>query len=120
MSEPDGVAEFNSRVQRNKKDLLKNRITVEAAEAKHSVDFTQESESRLAYARALGIPLTGKPVPFGFMYPEWRKLVASMQRGDELWEFSSAPHTWQHLAGRAGIALVRNDEIVDSIITAMN
>ncbi len=43
-----------------------------------------------------------------------------MQVGDEVWEFNSPAHFWEHLAGRAGIALVRNGEVLDSIITSMN
>jgi hypothetical protein len=43
-----------------------------------------------------------------------------MAPGDELWEFMSPPETWAHLAGRAGIALVRDGEIIDSFLTLMN
>ena len=49
--------------------------------------------------------------------PRFRSRV---QEGDEVWEFNSPAHFWEHLAGRAGIALVRNGEVVDSIITSMN
>jgi hypothetical protein len=119
---PKAIAEFGrkSRAQGVHQGWLRNRITVEEAQAKHLVDFTDESEARLAYARARGVLLTGEPVPFGFKNIEWKELVASMQEGDELWEFSSAEHAWQHLAGRAGIALVRNGEIVDCIIRAIS
>jgi len=43
-----------------------------------------------------------------------------MQEGDELWEFCSSWESWQKLAGRAGIALVRNGEVVASVDTMMN
>lgn len=43
-----------------------------------------------------------------------------IQDGDEWWEFSSPAHSWKHLAGRAGIAIVRNGEIVTSRVTKMN
>jgi hypothetical protein len=50
----------------------------------------------------------------------WREMVASTQAGDELWEYCSSEHSWEHLAGRAGIALVRKGEVVDAITTVMN
>jgi hypothetical protein len=119
---PAAIREFGrkSRVQEVHKGWLRNRITVEEAEAKHLVDFSGESEARVAFARTRGLVLTGKPVPFGFMNHEWKELVASMREGDVLWEYCSTDHSWQHLAGRAGIALIRNAEIVDCIETAMN
>jgi len=61
-----------------------------------------------------------EPVPFGFINDKWKALLAQMQPGDELWEFSSSEESWQHLAGRAGFALVRNGEVVASIVTMMN
>jgi len=61
-----------------------------------------------------------QPLPFGFQNGVWRELIAGMREGDELWEYSSPDHFWKHYAGRAGIAVVRNGEIVDSITTEMN
>lgn len=51
---------------------------------------------------------------------EWSRLKAAMQEGDELWEYSSPPDSWEHLCGRAGYAVVRGGEIVDDILTMMN
>jgi hypothetical protein len=56
--------------------------------------------------------------PFGFDTDN--RLYAQMLPGDEIWMFSSRPEFWACLAGRAGVALVRDGKIVDSIITAMN
>lgn len=61
-----------------------------------------------------------QPVPFGFMYPEWKQLLAQQQPGDELWTFSSSNESWEEMAGRKGIALVRQGEVVDHIVTEMN
>ena len=58
--------------------------------------------------------------PFGFKNAEWEALKAAMQPGDELWTFSSPPASWQGLAGRAGIALVRNGAPVKILLGAMN
>ncbi|MCI0701450.1 MAG: hypothetical protein L0241_10250 [Planctomycetia bacterium] len=61
-----------------------------------------------------------EPVPFGFINAQWKALLAQMQPGDELWEFSSSQESWQALAGRAGIALVRTGKVVDSMVTMMS
>ena len=58
--------------------------------------------------------------PFGFKNAEWEALKEEMQPGDELWTFSSPPASWQGLAGRAGIALVRNGAPVKILLGAMN
>jgi len=43
-----------------------------------------------------------------------------MEQGDELWEFNSDDQSWEMLAGRAGLALARDGEIVADILTMMN
>ena len=69
----------------------------------------------------ISIPELGPlPVAFGFQNAEWLEFIAKMQDGDELWRFTSSAGSWEHLCGRAGIALVRRGEIVDSIVTVMN
>jgi hypothetical protein len=60
------------------------------------------------------------PVPFGFLNDRWQALLAEMQPGDELWQFSSPKESWQGLAGRAGISLVRDGEVIDSIVMCMS
>ena len=128
-SRPENIRGFGRRMRAREvpKGWLRNRITVEEAEAKHMSDLglgegVSEStrRARLGFARSRSIPVTGKPIPFGFLYCEWREMVGSMQEGDELWEYRSSEHSWEHLAGRAGIALIRRGEVVDAITTAMN
>lgn len=58
--------------------------------------------------------------PFGFRNQEWNELKAAMLPGDEIWTFASSPESWRDLAGRAGVALVRNGVPVKVLITAMN
>jgi len=77
------------------KDWLKTRITVEHAEAKHMVPNPRLGE---------------KPVAFGFVNEHRREFLACTQNSDELWEYSSSDHSWEHFAGREGIALVRKGE----------
>ena len=61
-----------------------------------------------------------QPVPFGFQNQRWLEFKGQIQEGDELWEFSSPPETWKNLRGRAGLSIVRNGEIVDSLVTLMS
>jgi hypothetical protein len=82
---------------------LGKKITVEEAEA-HPTRIRE----------------TGELKPFGYCNAEWERLKRAMQPGDELYHFSSSPESWKHLAGRRGIALVRNGEIIADIITSMN
>jgi hypothetical protein len=87
------------------KEWLQKRLTVAEAEAAHMVRNDW---------------LGPNPVPFGFVNGKWRALLLEMKEGDELWAFSSSRESWAHLGGRAGIALVRDGEVVDSLITARN
>jgi hypothetical protein len=87
------------------KDWLQKRVTVVEIEAAHMVRNDW---------------LGPDPVPFGFVNNKWRALLAEMQEGDELWEFSSSRESWAHFGGRAGVALVRHGEVVSSLVTTMN
>lgn len=51
---------------------------------------------------------------------DWSNIKARMTERDELWEFSSPPEYWEGLAGRAGIALVREGRPIAHIVTMMN
>jgi hypothetical protein len=59
-------------------------------------------------------------VPFGCMNEKWSAIRLKMIDGDKIWEFCSSPESWQHLAGRAGFALVRRGIAVDCIVTVLN
>ena len=47
-------------------------------------------------------------------------LVEPKQTGDELWNFSSPSVTWERMAGRGGICLVRNCRVIYAIVLMMN
>jgi hypothetical protein len=87
------------------KEWLTKRTTFDQAEAENSVKDDR---------------LDDKPVPFGFQNARWVEFRGKFREGDELWEFSSPPDTWQNLCGRAGVAIVRHGKIVDSFVTVMN
>jgi len=50
----------------------------------------------------------------------FEKLLDAYQDGDELWRFSSPADYWRNLAGRGGVALVRDGKIVTSVVTIMS
>ena len=58
--------------------------------------------------------------PFGFRHRQWEELKAAVIPGDEIWTFASPPESWTDLAGRAGVALVRNGVPIKVVTTAMN
>jgi hypothetical protein len=43
-----------------------------------------------------------------------------LQEGDQLWRFSSPPQQWAALAGRGGVALVRDGRLVAHIVTLLS
>jgi hypothetical protein len=88
-----------------KKDWLQRQTTVGKAEREHLV--TDES-------------LGPEAVPFGHQHENWLRFKSQMKEGDELWEFSSPPPTWERLAGRRGFCILRGGRIVASLITMMN
>jgi hypothetical protein len=48
---------------------------------------------------------------------QWRPFIALMKPGDELWRFSSPATNWANLAGAAGYAIVRNGDVVSTLVT---
>jgi len=87
------------------KEWLQCKLTIREAENKNMV-----------HHRRLGL----RRVPFGFQNSEWKQLIAQMTEGDELWKFCSPEETWRNLCGREGIALVRDDQIINFIVTKLN
>jgi hypothetical protein len=43
-----------------------------------------------------------------------------MKRGDKIFEFSTGPASWEDLAGREGIIVLRGTGVVGTIVTSMN
>ena len=86
-------------------EWLTKQITLEQAE----IDFLVQDDR-----------ISPDPVPFGFNNHHWNQLKSELQDGDELWLFSSPKKTWQNLCGRAGICIVRDGEVIKSMVTMMN
>jgi hypothetical protein len=86
-------------------DWLQEKLTIAEAEAAHMVQ-----DERLG----------PDPIPFGFQHSRWRDLLSQMRDGDEIWSFASSPDSFEHNAGRAGTALVRNGQIVTVLTSIIN
>ncbi len=91
-------------------EWLDETITVAEAERRHP-GMPDDS-------RAERFPEIRKP--FGFLSAKWEAIKTQMQPGDELWTFASSAESWRHLAGRSGIALVRDKKVIASFVTRMN
>ena len=61
-----------------------------------------------------------KPAPYGIPSDEWNRLKSLMEDGDVIHAFSSPSESWEHLAGRAGYAVVRDGQAIVSVVTLMN
>ena len=81
------------------------KLTVEQAEAEHTPPNEEVGPA---------------PVPFGFCNSYWKELLTQMLDGDELWEFTSSPASWEGRSGRAGLTLLRNGEEVAAVFTSMS
>ena len=88
---------------------LIKRTSVAEAEAEHPGARDERAKQHPELAR-----------PFGALNVKWEALKADMRPGDELWTFSSPPRTWEDLAGRAGIALVRDGMAIAILVTMLN
>lgn len=96
---------------------LIERKTIESIERENTrrAEDLREAERRCSPERIAALLK-----PFGYSNDEWEVLKASMQPSDELWTFASSSASWRALAGRAGVALVRDGNIVATIITMKN
>jgi hypothetical protein len=80
---------------------LQKQVTIGEAEFEHMV-----------HTERLG----PDPVPFGFINAKWRELLSLMEEGDELWTFFSSGESWNSLAGREGIALLRRGQVIETLV----
>ena len=49
-----------------------------------------------------------------------KELIAKMQDGDELWEWSTDNFSWLMFRGQGGFVIVRGSELIDPIVTVWN
>jgi hypothetical protein len=96
------------------KDWLIKPVTIGEAEEEHKIPEE--------WVAKYGCPTDSNncPLPFGYMNGKWVEMKSHMQEGDVLWTFDSPLKYWQALAGAEGIALVRNGEVIEILMTSMN
>ena len=46
----------------------------------------------------------------------WQKLKRNAGQGDEMWAFQNPSNTWKRMGKKTGYALVREGEIVESVV----
>ncbi len=76
-------------------------------------DWLQEPANFQDMDAEYGVPASG-------VHAQWEELKRRMQPGDRLVNFVSPSDSWKHLAGRAGIALVRDGKVIAAFVTMMN
>lgn len=59
-------------------------------------------------------------VPFGFINAEWVTFKSMFRPGDKIVRYSTDRHSWQHLAGETGYALMRSGCLVETFKTMWN
>ena len=91
------------------KAWLDKKVTIAEAEAEHP-GINDERVQRFPDAAK----------PFGFKNGQWEAIKAAMQPGDELWTFASPAESWENLAGRAGITVVRDGNPIMVLTTMLN
>ena len=87
------------------KEWLQEQTTIEDAEREHMVKNETHGPD---------------PVPFGFVHDHWISFKKQIRQGDQIWKFCSSAETWEYLEGREGLCIVRDGEVVTSIVTMMN
>lgn len=55
-----------------------------------------------------------------FGLPSASELFSPMQAGDEIRSFKNSDRHWKMRMGRRGYALVRNGQVIEAVLTAMN
>ncbi|BDD88840.1 hypothetical protein [Desulfofustis limnaeus] len=54
------------------------------------------------------------------LFFEWEELKPFIRNNDELWAYNTDQESWDHLAGESGVALVRDGEVIASIMTKIS
>lgn len=79
-------------------DIVSAPMTIAEIERQEMDRLSQHLKIRPDYPR----------VPFGFMNAEWKVFKSMSRPGDKFVRYSTDEHSWQHLAGEAGVAVIRS------------
>ena len=70
------------------------------------------AEAEARFAVRVGGP-TAPLVPFGYLSREWKRFVAQIAPGDEIWEFETVRPRGDVIGG---VKLIRNGAVIDAIV----
>lgn len=79
-------------------------------------EVEKESLDELSKSSRQDIP----KLPFGFMNDSWNEFKDKYQDGDEIYFFTSDKRSWRALYGRGGYVIIREDQIIDIIVTSLS
>ena len=91
-------------------DQVSSPLTVADIEREEMATLSDKLKMRPDYPR----------VPFGFIHAEWTAFKSMLRPGDNIVRYSTDYHSWQHLAGETGYALLRSGCIVETFKTFWN
>lgn len=82
----------------------------------------RREEARLRAPQLIPIPQSwlGQKLASMEEMPAGCAFKTEARRGDEVWSFSAPEEMWSQLCGYGGFALLREDEIVETIVTHLN
>jgi hypothetical protein len=79
-----------------------------------------EAQDRAGLSAALKVRPDIPKEPFGFANAEWLAFKSMFQPGDKIVRYSTDRHSWKHLAGETGIALIRSGCLISTFVTMRN
>lgn len=59
-------------------------------------------------------------LPFAYMNVEWTYFKSRVHPRDKLVKYSTDAHSWQHLAGESGYAIIRSGCVIETLVTFRN
>jgi hypothetical protein len=107
------------------KDTVANKIYIEKIQQLYGKDVSIDghfSIGEIEGKNKIEIEKEGKKIslPFGYVNNQWLEIKSKMKKGDKIFEFSTGPDSWANLAGRAGVIVLRKNELIGTVITTMN
>lgn len=110
------LSEKELRISKIISDYFRMVFSVEIKGPMTIEEIEKESLDELSKSSRQDIP----KVPFGFMNDRWNEFKSKHQDSDEIYYFISDKKSWGALGGRAGYVLIRNERIIDVIITILS
>jgi hypothetical protein len=85
---------------------LSDSLSIDEVESKESVLITKSGEEI--------------SVPFGRINSLWKDIKSEYKEGDCILFFTTSDSSWESLSGREGYVIVRDNKVINSILTELN